>query len=125
MFANRPVYAILPAADLNRAKTFYAEKLGLTPDSEAPGGMFYSCGRHTRFFIYPSQGAASGTHTQLGWTVDNIEKTVTDLKALGVVFEEYDLPDLKTVNSISTTGRIQTAWFKDSEGNLIALVQYT
>lgn len=124
MFANWPVYAMLPAADLGRAKRFYAEKLGLTPTSEAPGGMIYHCGGKTRFLVYPSQGRASGTHTQMGWTVDNIQTEVTGLKARGVVFEEYDLPNLRTVNSIATTGRIKTAWFKDSEGNLLSLVQY-
>jgi catechol 2,3-dioxygenase-like lactoylglutathione lyase family enzyme len=124
MFANRPVYATLPAADLNRAKRFYAEKLGLTPASEAPGGIFYQCGSQTRFFVYPSQGTASGTHTQMTWTVDNLETEVVGLKARGVVFEEYDQPNLRTVNSITTMGRIKTAWFKDSEGNLLGLVQY-
>ena len=124
MFESRPVYATLPAADLDRAKAFYAEKLGLVPTSEAPGGIFYRCGGNTRFFVYPSQGAASRTHTQMNWTVDNLEIEVDGLKARGVIFEEYDLPNLKTVNGIATNGRIKTAWFQDSEGNLLGLVQY-
>jgi len=124
MLANNPVHAALPASDLERAKRFYAEKLGLTPQSEMPGGVFYECGAGTRFLVYPSGGTASGTHTQLGWAVGDIEAEVADLKSRGVVFEEYDTPYLKTVNSIASPGPVKSAWFKDSEGNLLGLVQF-
>jgi len=123
MLANRPIYTTLPAADLERAKRFYAEKLGLTPESEDPGGVFYRCGADTKLLVFPSQGAASGQHTQMSWTVDDIETEVATLKARGVVFEEYDMPHFKTVNSVVATGPIKAAWFKDSEGNLLALAQ--
>jgi catechol 2,3-dioxygenase-like lactoylglutathione lyase family enzyme len=123
MLAERPIHTALPAADLERARRFYAEKLGLTPESEVPGGLFYRCGENTQFLLFPSQGAASGTHTQAGWIVDDIEAEVADLKARGVVFEEYDTPDLKTVNSVATTGQTKAAWLKDSEGNLLVLLQ--
>jgi catechol 2,3-dioxygenase-like lactoylglutathione lyase family enzyme len=123
MLADRPIHATLPAADLERAKRFYTEKLGLSPESEAPGGIFYRCGGGTRFLVFPSGGTASGTHTQLGWTVDDIEAEVADLKARGVVFEEYDTPYLKTIDSVATTGPIKAAWFKDSEGNFLGVVQ--
>lgn len=124
MLANCPINAALPAADLERAKRFYAEKLGLTPESESPGGLFYHCGAETRFLLFPTQGKASGTHTQAGWAVDNIEAEVAELKARGLVFEEYDMPGLKTVNGVATLGPIKAAWFKDSEGNVLGLVQY-
>jgi catechol 2,3-dioxygenase-like lactoylglutathione lyase family enzyme len=123
MLAERPIHTALPAADLERARRFYAEKLGLTPESEVPGGLFYRCGENTQFLLFPSQSAASGTHTQAGWIVDDIEAEVADLKARGVVFEEYDTPDLKTVNSVATTGQTKAAWLKDSEGNLLVLLQ--
>ncbi len=123
MLANYPIHTTLPATDLERAKRFYTEKLELTPESEAPGGVFYRCG-DTRLLVFPSGGVASGTHTQLGWTVDDIEAEVADLKARGVVFEDYDTPYLKTVNSVALTGPIKAAWFKDSEGNLLSLVQF-
>jgi catechol 2,3-dioxygenase-like lactoylglutathione lyase family enzyme len=123
MLADRPIHTALPAADLERARRFYAEKLGLTPESEVPGGLFYRCGENTQFLLFPSQGTASGTHTQAGWIVDDIEAEVADLKARGVVFEEYDTPDLKTVNSVATTGQTKAAWLKDSEGNLLVLLQ--
>jgi predicted enzyme related to lactoylglutathione lyase len=124
MFANDPIYASLPAADLERAKRFYAEKLGLTPESELPGGLFYRCGKDTRFSVFTSEGEASGTHTQALWLVEDVESAVAALKARGVIFEEYDLPSLKTVNSIATIGTAKGAWFKDSEGNLLSLAQF-
>src|SRR6266536_196491 len=147
MLANYPIHATRPATDLERARRFYSEKLGLTPESEAPGGVFYRSG-DTRFLVFPSGETASGTHTQLGWTVDDIEAEVAALKARGVIFEEYDTPFLKTVNSVAVTdpavdpltgrsepypkpvngvalrGPIKLAWFKDSEGNLLALTQF-
>jgi catechol 2,3-dioxygenase-like lactoylglutathione lyase family enzyme len=124
MLADCPIHATLPAADLERAKRFYAEKLGLTPESELPDGLFYRCGGNTRFLLFPSQGAASGAHTQMTWTTNDIEAEVAVLKARGVVFEEYDTPDLKTVNSVATIAQSKGAWFKDSEGNLLALGQF-
>jgi predicted enzyme related to lactoylglutathione lyase len=122
MIANA-VYATLPAADLERAKGFYGEKLGLVPSSEQPGGIFYEVGS-TRFLVFPTGGRASGQHTQMGFTVDDIDATVSELKSRGVVFEEYDFPGLKTLNSVATTGPIKAAWFRDSEGNLLGIAQF-
>ena len=124
MLANLHVYATLPAADLERARRFYAEKLGLTPEREEAGGLFYRCNGGSEFFLFPSQGMASGTHTQAGWITGDIEAEVATLKARGLVFEEYDMPGLKTVNSIALTGPVKAAWFKDSEGNLLGFVQF-
>ena len=124
MFANHPIYPSLPAADLERAKRFYAEKLGLTPESELPGGLWYRCGKDTRFSVFTSQGEANGTYTQVLWLVEDVESEVAALKARGVVFEEYDVPSLKTVNSIATVGPGKGAWLKGSEGNLLSLVQF-
>jgi catechol 2,3-dioxygenase-like lactoylglutathione lyase family enzyme len=120
----------LPAKDLERARRFYSEKLGLEPIEERPGGLRYRCGGGS-FGLFASAGAASGTHTQMGWDVADIEATVATLRSRGVVFEEYDLPGLKTVNGIA---RIEgnypskgvgerAAWFRDSEGNLLGLGQ--
>ena len=124
MFANDPIYPSLPATDLERAKRFYAEKLGLTPESELPGGLLYRCGKDSRFSVFPSEGEVSGTHTQAIWLVEDVESEVAALKDRGIVFEEYDLPSLSTVNSIATIGPNKGAWFKDSEGNLLSLVQF-
>lgn len=125
MLQNYPVHPTIPASDLERARQFYAEKLGLNPESEDPGGLFYRCGEGTRFLLFTSQGQASGTHTQMGWVVDNIESEVAELKRRGVVFEEYDTPYLKTVNSVAVVGPSKAAWFKDSEGNLHGVIQFS
>jgi catechol 2,3-dioxygenase-like lactoylglutathione lyase family enzyme len=122
MISQREFHATIPAQDLNRAKQFYAEKLGLQPESETPGGLIYRC-KDSWFTLFPSRGASNGQFTQAGWTTDNIEADVAELKARGLVFEEYDYPTLKTVNSIAVTGPSRAAWFKDSEGNLLGLIQ--
>jgi catechol 2,3-dioxygenase-like lactoylglutathione lyase family enzyme len=130
MLEHSDVATRLPAHDLERARRFYAEKLGLEPVEERPGGLRYRCG-DTHFALYQSAGTASGTHTQMGWEVDDIEAAVAALRARGVVFEEYDLPGLKTQSGIAAvagnypskgTGE-RGAWFRDSEGNLLGLGQ--
>src|SRR6266702_8069164 len=98
MLANDPIYPTLPAVDLQRAKRFYSEKLGLTPESELPGGLWYRCGRDTRFSVFTSEGEASGTNTQAMWLVEDVESAVAALTDREVVFEEYDGPSPKPVN---------------------------
>jgi catechol 2,3-dioxygenase-like lactoylglutathione lyase family enzyme len=119
MLAEAPVHTTLPAQDLERAKRFYSEKLGLTPARELPGGAFYECGDGTRFLVYPAAGSASGEHTQIGFRVKDIRAEVDDLRSRGVEFLEYP----NTENGIATTGPVMAAWLKDSEGNLIGVVQ--
>jgi catechol 2,3-dioxygenase-like lactoylglutathione lyase family enzyme len=123
VFKDLRSQATLPAADLERAKKFYAEKLGLTPSTESPGGIFYVVGGGTRFTIYPTPNPSRGGHTQLGFTTSDVKKEVAELRARGVVFEEYDFPGLKTEDSVAKTGDTFAAWFKDSEGNTIGIVQ--
>ena len=120
----------LPARDLNRARRFYSEKLGLEPIEQRPGGLRYRSGNGF-FVLFESAGEPSGSHTQMGWEVDDLEATVAALKARGVVFEEYDLPGLKTVNGIAEiVGNYPSkgvgergSWFRDSEGNLLGIGQ--
>lgn len=121
----------LPAQDLERARKFYAERLGLEPIEERAGGLKYRC-RNGYFVLFESSGAPSGEHTQMAWEVDDIEAVVAELRKRGVVFEEYDLPGLKTINGIAdlsgnypssgATGE-RGAWFRDSEGNLLGIGQ--
>jgi catechol 2,3-dioxygenase-like lactoylglutathione lyase family enzyme len=122
MLSKLEVHATLPVKDLQRARRFYADKLGMTPKSELPGGLLYQC-KDSWFLLFPSSGASTGQFTQAGWATDNIEGEVAQLKARGVVFEEYNSPNFKTVNSIATMGSNRSAWFKDSEGNLLGIVQ--
>jgi len=118
--ADSHVNATIPARDLERAKNFYADKLGLKPAEEGPDGLRYRCGGG-EFLLFESSGEPSGAHTQLGWDVDDLEATVSELRANGVVFEEYDLPGFKTVDGIAKQEGWKGAWFKDSEGNLFAI----
>jgi predicted enzyme related to lactoylglutathione lyase len=120
MLDSANVYATIPAQDLERARSFYAEKLGLQPEEERPDGLRYRCG-DGGFLLFASSGEPSGTHTQAGWDVDDIEAAVEALRGRGVVFEEYDLPGFKTVNGIAEIEGVRGAWFKDSEGNLLAI----
>ncbi|MGH6729979.1 MAG: VOC family protein [Sphingomicrobium sp.] len=130
MLADSRVATRLPAKDLERATRFYSEKLGLEPVEQRPGGLCYRCGGGY-FALFESTGAASGDHTQMAWEVADIEATVAALRARGVVFEEYDLPGLRTVDGIAEirgnypskgTGE-RAAWFYDSEGNLMGIGQ--
>jgi predicted enzyme related to lactoylglutathione lyase len=97
--------------------------LGLTPKEEYAGGVIYECGNSSWVFMYPSPGAGTSKASTAFWTVDDVEAEVAELKARGVVFEEYDMPGIKMVNSIATAGGAKTAWFKDSEGNILAVSQ--
>jgi catechol 2,3-dioxygenase-like lactoylglutathione lyase family enzyme len=119
----------LPAQDLERARRFYAEVLGLEPADERPGGLLYQCASG-QFALFESAGASTGTFTQMGWEVQDIEATVAELERRGVVFEEVDLPGLRTVGGIAeisgnypskgATGE-RGAWFRDSEGNMLGI----
>jgi catechol 2,3-dioxygenase-like lactoylglutathione lyase family enzyme len=120
MLDQADVLATIPAQDLERARSFYADKLGLTPAEERPDGLRYRCGNGD-FLLFQSSGAPSGTHTQLGWDVRDLDGTVAALRDKGVVFEEYDLPGFTTVNGIAEVDGTRGAWFKDSEGNLLAV----
>ena len=122
MLSKLAIHATIPAIDISRAKKFYSEKLGFVPSSEAPGGTIYTC-KDTWFFLYPTQFAGTAQHTLAGWETDDIGKEVAELKTRGVKFEEYDYPNLKTVNSIATMGPNKAAWFKDSEGNILGITQ--
>jgi catechol 2,3-dioxygenase-like lactoylglutathione lyase family enzyme len=116
------IVPMLPAQDLERAKRFYAEKLGLTPVSEDPGAAHYRSGSAS-FDLYPSRGAGTAQHTLAAWMVDDIHAALEELRGRGVVFEEYDLPGLKTEGGIADLGFELAAWFKDSEGNILSIGQ--
>ena len=115
--------ASLPCSDLERAKSFYADKLGLTPADEQPGRLFYQGHSGTEFVLFASSGQASGSFTQMGFSVADINTEVRDLKQRGVQFEEYDFPGFDKTTSIAWVSDHSAAWFKDSEGNLLVIIQ--
>ena len=113
--------AALPVEDVARARAFYQEKLGLTPSREVEGALFYEGSGSSGFLLFPTGGRPSGQHTQMAWFVKDIAATVAELKRRGVRFEEYDFPGLQTIDGIADLGYEKSAWFRDSEGNLLAL----
>ena len=121
--SNAPVNPVLPAADLARARKFYEETLGLSVlHDSTPGVVIFSAGGGTRLEVY-EHGAPKAENTACSFAVTDIEDTIRELKDRGVTFEEYDMEDFKTVDSIATMGEERAAWFKDSEGNIVCLHQ--
>jgi len=122
MLSDSPIRAYIPVSNLQRARKFYEEKVGLRPGEEYGGGVIYRCGG-TEVFMYPTGNAGTSRASQAFWQVNDVEAEVAALKARGVVFEEYDMPGIKMKNSVATGGGAKTAWFKDSEGNIMAVSQ--
>ena len=117
-------YAKLPARDVERARAFYADKLNLTPFGEHNSHLFFEVGG-SHFMVYPSSGAASGTHDQIGFAVEDVESVVATLRSKGVTFEEYEpSPGASATDGIMDFGSVKAAWFKDSEGNLLSIVEF-
>ena len=121
MLANRRVYPTIPAADPARAKRWYEEKLGLKPSREDLAGIQYRLGEGTGFFLYPTPNAGRAPNTLMTFVTTDIVADVGALKQRGVAFEEYDFPGLKTVDSIAKLGAVRAAWFRDLEGNILAI----
>ena len=125
MLKDSRVAAILPAEDLERAKAFYREKLGLpAPDLVAPRTVAFECGSGTTLIVYEREGGTKADHTVAGFLADDVKETVEELREKGVVFEQYDQPGLKTdEHGIATLGDAQAAWFKDTEGNILSITE--
>ena len=121
MLMNSPIVPYIPVADMARARKFYEGKLGLKPREEYAGGVIYECGNGSWVFMYPSAGAGTSKASTAFWSVDDVAAEVAALRSRGIVFEEYDMPGIKTVDGIATGGGAKTAWFKDTEGNILAV----
>jgi catechol 2,3-dioxygenase-like lactoylglutathione lyase family enzyme len=123
MLQNSPLYAYIPAKDVARARKFYEGKLGFKPKQETAGGVVYEFGDKTECFLYPTPNAGTSRASQAFWHVDDVEREVAELKARGVAFENYDMRGEKSPSGVITAGGAKAAWFKDSEGNILAIVQ--
>jgi predicted enzyme related to lactoylglutathione lyase len=122
MLNDSKVTANVPATDLDRARRFYADMLGLTPADENPGGLVYTTSGGTTFFLYQTEYAGQAGHTIAQWHVSNVADEVRDLKAKGLKFEHYDLPEVTWEGDVAKLeGMGCAAWFKDSEGNIMCL----
>ena len=122
MLKDAPIRAYIPATDVKRAREFYEGVIGLKAKEEYAGGVVYACGG-AEVFLYPTPNAGTSKASQAFWQVADVAAEVKELKARGVKFEEYDFPGFKMVDSILTAGGAKTAWFKDTEGNILAISQ--
>lgn len=113
-------HATVPASDYERAKGWYADKLGLKPTEERPDGTYYDVGA-SRLFLYPSEFAGTNQATAATFEVDDIQSAVSELKENGVTFEHFDYPGIEWEGDVAKSEAYKGAWFKDSEGNIIAL----
>jgi catechol 2,3-dioxygenase-like lactoylglutathione lyase family enzyme len=123
MLSDSRVMAVLPVVDMERAREFYEEKLGLQA-VETPEGVMYECGQGSGLVLYRRDTPTKADHTAAGWEVDNVEELAQALGAKGVVFEQYDMPGLKTdEQGIVAMEGAKGAWFKDTEGNILSVFQ--
>ena len=121
MLGDANVTATIAVKDIEQAKKFYGDTLGLKLDKESPGGVSYTSGA-TKLFVYPSQYAGTNQATSASWTVQDVESVVQSLKGKGVPFEQYDnLPGVTRNGDIHVMGQLKAAWFKDPDGNILAL----
>ena len=122
VLAEGPVNAVLPAEDADRAKAFYRDGVGLEVEDLTPGYFWVFGGEGTRFLVFQRE-RTKAEHTVAGFSVKDLEAVVADLRGRGVVFLEYDQPGLKTVNAIADQGPVRSAWFADTEGNIVGITQ--
>ncbi|HEV7955627.1 MAG: glyoxalase [Microbacteriaceae bacterium] len=117
--------AVLAARDLQRARAFYRDTLGLDPSDIVMGQLMYSAPSGMRFMIYETENAGTAQNTQMCWMTADFDAEIEQLRSRGVKFEDYDQPGLKTENGVATMDDEKSAWFKDSEGNILCIAQVT
>jgi catechol 2,3-dioxygenase-like lactoylglutathione lyase family enzyme len=122
MFGDKDAVPMIAVKDLSRARKFYQETLGLQPvGPDNPEVQLYQSG-NTRIAVYVSQYAGTNKATTLNWAVDDIESVVADLKSRGIKFEHYDMPNTTRQGDVHVSGPIKNAWFKDADGNILAVM---
>jgi O-acetyl-ADP-ribose deacetylase len=122
MLSEHPAYATIPTHDLARARRFYEDVLGLSIQQETPTTIYYAAGGDSFFALSRSGGESSGSHTQMSFKVQDLQREVAALREAGVTFEEYETP--KTVDGIADMGAGWAAWMKDLDGNLLGIFQF-
>lgn len=121
LLSDHRAYPTIPVANMSRAKSWYHDKLGLDPAEEHPTGTIYRLAGGTGFQLYETQFAGTAKNTAMFFTSDDVRGDMREMRKHGVRFEEYDMPGLKTEDGMATMGRYHGAWFKDSEGNILAI----
>jgi len=123
MLKDRDSSAIVAVSDIDRARAFYRDTLGLTLEDEAMGALSFRTGA-TRLTVYPSEYAGTNRANAVTFAMQgDLVETVQTLKARGVVFEHYDLPGLTLNGDVHEAGPVKLVWFKDPDGNLIHLLE--
>jgi catechol 2,3-dioxygenase-like lactoylglutathione lyase family enzyme len=119
------VSAVLCSTDLERSREFYEQKVGLTLSPETvPNHLLFECGDGTTLLVYGRPAPSAADHTQVRFWSSDVDADVRALAARGVTFEDYDFPTLKTVDHVATTAGLgRSAWFKDPDGNTLAVFQ--
>jgi len=121
MLAGTQVTCMLPVKDLARARRFYEDSLRLEAIGQRPDGKFvYRCGG-TEIALFPKPEGSKAEHTALSFAVPDIRAAIAELKGRGVAFEDYDLPEFRTVDHVCVLGSEKAAWFRDPEGNILCL----
>ena len=121
MLSHSAVTTMLPVIDMVRARAFYEECLGLQPGALRPDEKFVYQVGGSALALFPKPGGTKAEHTAISFQVPDIVASIEALKSRGVVFEDYDFPDFKTVNHVCVLGSEKAAWFKDTEGNYLCL----
>jgi len=121
MLSQSTVTTMLPVMDLARARAFYEECLGLQPGELRPDGKFVYRVGGSALALFPKPGGTKAEHTAISFQVSDIAASIRELKGRGVVFEDYDFPDFKTIDHVCVLGAEKAAWFKDTEGNYLCL----
>ena len=121
MLTQFPIHPSVAVTDLDRTRAWYADKLSLTPEVDDPGGLWYRFGGDSWLHLYVSSFAGTAQNTVAGWSVKGIESVMSALRDRGVVFEDYDFGEIKTVDGLADFGAGTAAWFKDPDGNTFEL----
>jgi catechol 2,3-dioxygenase-like lactoylglutathione lyase family enzyme len=123
MLTRAPVMTMLPVKDLERARDFYVNKLGLEAEGLAADGKFVLRANGTKLGLIPKPEGTKAEHTAVGFEVDDVAEEIRTLKARGVAFHDYDFPLFKTIDHMIVLGDEKAAWFSDTEGNILCLHQ--
>jgi len=123
MFADRQATVMIPASDIERAKAWYRDKLGIAPQNSDEYGASYSLGGGTHAYLYKSDYAGTAEHTLITFQSPDLKADMAELRGRGVSFIDYDLPGLKTTDGLAEFGPVKNAWAKDSEGNILGFVE--
>jgi catechol 2,3-dioxygenase-like lactoylglutathione lyase family enzyme len=115
-------HTILPAADLDRFRGYYHDTLGLDPSEEHDGMLVYGTGP-AAFEVYETENVGTAKNTQMVGTTDDLDAEMTRMRSAGVVFEEFEIPGMQTHDGVVETAEMRSAWFRDSEGNILCVTE--